>query len=138
MSQTLIFYKFLYLCNPMTLDISNYEFFCIISNYLSLKYQKSRTSGSIDIGIRKFEFVAKTQFLSFFFFKSSLAPSVMNTPQNRLTGCWICITITNQTLVYCIMINLKLNSVYSYFLFMFDCAIKKNLYKCLEFSFLYI
>jgi len=35
------------------------------SNYLSLKYQKSTTSGSIDIGIRKFEFVAKTQFLRF-------------------------------------------------------------------------
>ena len=32
-------------------------------NYLSLKYQKSTTSGSIDIGIRKFKFVAKTQFL---------------------------------------------------------------------------
>ena len=35
----------------------------VASNYLSLKYQKSTTSGSIDIGIRKFEFVAKTQFL---------------------------------------------------------------------------
>ena len=34
------------------------------SSYHSLKYQKSTTSGSIDIGIRKFEFVAKTQFLS--------------------------------------------------------------------------
>ena len=35
----------------------------VASNYLSLKYQKSTTSGSIDIGIRKFEIVAKTQFL---------------------------------------------------------------------------
>ena len=35
----------------------------VASNYLSLKYQKSTTSGSIDIGIRKFEFVAKNQFL---------------------------------------------------------------------------
>ena len=34
----------------------------VASNYLS-QYQKSTTSGSIDIGIRKFEFVAKTQFL---------------------------------------------------------------------------
>ena len=35
----------------------------VASNYLSLKYQKSTTLGSIDIGIRIFEFVAKTQFL---------------------------------------------------------------------------
>ena len=35
----------------------------VSSNYLFLKYQKSTTSGSIDIGIRKFEFVVKTQFL---------------------------------------------------------------------------
>ena len=35
----------------------------VASNYLSLKYQKATTSGSIDIGIRKFEIVAKTQFL---------------------------------------------------------------------------
>ena len=36
----------------------------VASNYLSLKYQKSTTLGSIDLGIRIFEFVAKTQFLS--------------------------------------------------------------------------
>ena len=36
----------------------------VASNYLSLKNQKSTTSGSTDIGIRKFEFVPKTQFLS--------------------------------------------------------------------------
>jgi len=35
----------------------------IALNYLSLKYQKSTTSSSIDIGIRKFECVTKTQFL---------------------------------------------------------------------------
>ena len=35
----------------------------VASNYLSLKYQKSTSSGSIDIEIRKFEFVARTQFL---------------------------------------------------------------------------
>ena len=35
----------------------------VASNYLSLKYQKSPKSVSIDIEIRKFEFVAKTQFL---------------------------------------------------------------------------
>jgi len=35
----------------------------VVSNYLSLKYQKSTTSGSMDIGIRQFEFVGKTQFL---------------------------------------------------------------------------
>ena len=35
----------------------------VTSNYLSLKYQKPKTSGSIDIGIRTFEFVARTQFL---------------------------------------------------------------------------
>ena len=34
------------------------------SNKLSLKYQRCLPSGSKDIGIRKFEFVAKTQFLS--------------------------------------------------------------------------
>ena len=35
----------------------------IKSNNLSLKYQRFPISGCIDIGIRKFEFVAKTQFL---------------------------------------------------------------------------
>ena len=39
----------------------------VASNYYSLKYQKSTTSSSIDIGIRKFEFVTKTQFLWIFF-----------------------------------------------------------------------
>ena len=34
-----------------------------ISNNLSLKYQKITLSGCNDIGIRRFEFVAKTQFL---------------------------------------------------------------------------
>ena len=38
----------------------------VASNYLALKYQKSTTSSSIDIGIRKFEFVTKTQFLCYF------------------------------------------------------------------------
>ena len=33
------------------------------SNHLSLKYQRFTPSGYKDIGIRKFEFVAKTQFL---------------------------------------------------------------------------
>ena len=33
------------------------------SNNLSLKYQRFTRSGGEDIGIRKFEFVAKTQFL---------------------------------------------------------------------------
>ena len=36
------------------------------SNNLSLKYQSFTTVGCKDIGIRKFEFVAKTQFLSVF------------------------------------------------------------------------
>ena len=35
------------------------------SNNLSLKYQKFTTSVYKDIGTRKFEFVAKTQFLYF-------------------------------------------------------------------------
>ena len=35
----------------------------VISNNLSLKYQRFRASGTKDIGIRKFGFVAKTQFL---------------------------------------------------------------------------
>ena len=33
------------------------------SNNLSFKYQKFEPSGCKEIGIRKFEFVAKTQFL---------------------------------------------------------------------------
>ena len=33
-------------------------------NNLSLKYQRFKPSGCYDNGIRKFEFVAKTQFLS--------------------------------------------------------------------------
>ena len=34
------------------------------SNILSLKYQRFKTSGTKDIGVRIFEFVAKTQLLS--------------------------------------------------------------------------
>ena len=37
------------------------------SNNLSLKYQSFTSSGCGDIGIRKLAFVAKTQFLCFFF-----------------------------------------------------------------------
>ena len=36
---------------------------CVKSNYLSLKYQSYTPSGCKDIWIRKFESVAKTQFL---------------------------------------------------------------------------
>ena len=36
----------------------------VASNFFILKYQKSTTLSSIDVGIRKFEFVTKTQFLS--------------------------------------------------------------------------
>ena len=51
----------LYLLNPMslTLNISNY----VRSNILSLKYQRFTSSGYKDIGIRKFELLAKTQIL---------------------------------------------------------------------------
>ena len=35
------------------------------SNYLSLKYPSYTLSGCKDIGIRKFKFVAKTQFLCY-------------------------------------------------------------------------
>ena len=35
------------------------------SNHISLKYQRFTLSGCKDIGIRKFKFVAKPQFLSF-------------------------------------------------------------------------
>ena len=48
--ETVCFYS-LYLCNPK----SNFEF--------CLKYQRFTPSGCIDLGIRKFELVAKTQFL---------------------------------------------------------------------------
>ena len=41
---------------------------------LSLKYQRFTPSDSKDIGIRKFELVANTQFLSFFFVKSLNRP----------------------------------------------------------------
>ena len=37
------------------------------SNDLSWKYQRFTSSGCKDIGIRKFEFVAKTQFLYLLF-----------------------------------------------------------------------
>ena len=50
----------------LTLDISNYEY--VRLNNPSLKYQRFTPSGcrARDIGIRKFEFVAKTHFLIFF------------------------------------------------------------------------
>ena len=39
------------------------------SNNLSLKYQRFTPLGCKDIGIRKFKFVSKTQFLCFYFKK---------------------------------------------------------------------
>ena len=52
------------LCNSMhsILVISNYEF-RYRSNNLSLKYQRYTLSGCKEIGIRKFGFMAKNQFL---------------------------------------------------------------------------
>jgi len=60
--QTLFLWS-LYPWNQMlyTLDISNCEF-CYI-NILNLKYQRFTTSGSKDIRVWIFEFVAKTQSL---------------------------------------------------------------------------
>ena len=40
------------------------------SNSVSLKYQRPTPSGCKDIGVRKFEFVAKTQFFCYISFKS--------------------------------------------------------------------
>ena len=37
----------------------------VISNSVSLKYQRSTPSGDTEIGIRQIEFAVKTQFLSF-------------------------------------------------------------------------
>ena len=50
----------------MTFDISNYEF-CLSLNNLSVKYQRFTSLDCKDTGIRQFEFVTKTQFLSIFF-----------------------------------------------------------------------
>ena len=44
---------------PLIFKIKNYD----RSNSLSLKYQRFTPSGCKDIGIRKFEFVAKTHFI---------------------------------------------------------------------------
>ena len=43
------------------------------SNNLSLKYQRLETSGCKDIGMRKFEFVAKTQFLRIVCYKYTIS-----------------------------------------------------------------
>ena len=50
---------------PNVVDLRYFKLWIIyvISNSLSLKYQEFPTFDSQDIGIRKFEFVAKTQFL---------------------------------------------------------------------------
>ena len=47
-------------CRPQIFQTMN----SVGSNILSLKYQNFTTSGSKDIGVLIFEFVAKTQFLS--------------------------------------------------------------------------
>ena len=63
--QTLNF-KSLYLCNPMQkiFDISNYEFFLILQFRFKIsKGQMDTLSGCKDVGIGKFYFVARTQFL---------------------------------------------------------------------------
>ena len=44
-------------------NLTLYTMNTVRSNNLSLKNQRSTPSGFKDIGIRKFEFVAKTQFL---------------------------------------------------------------------------
>ena len=46
-------------------DVVNLWYFTLkmLANSLSWKYQRFKQSGCKDIGIRKFEFVAKTQFL---------------------------------------------------------------------------
>ena len=41
------------------LDLIDISYNSVRSNYLSLKYQRFTLSGSKDIGIKKFEFVAK-------------------------------------------------------------------------------
>ena len=48
----------LYTCNPMLYTHHYHR-----SNYLSLEYQKFTPSGCKNLGIGKFELVAKTQFL---------------------------------------------------------------------------
>ena len=49
-------------CRPWIFQTMN----SVKSNNLSLKYQRFTTSGSKDIGVSTFEFVAKTQFLLIF------------------------------------------------------------------------
>ena len=45
------------------------------SNNLNLKYQRFTSLGCIEIGIRKFEFVSKTQFLSTIYYYQNFNPS---------------------------------------------------------------
>ena len=49
---------------PISLQLYDLSNFIILENRIhSLKYQMATTLGSLDLGIRKLEFVAKPQFL---------------------------------------------------------------------------
>ena len=58
-----VIYQSHYLCNQMLYTLIFQTINFVMSNNLSLKYQRFTTSGSKDIGINKFEFVTKIQFL---------------------------------------------------------------------------
>ena len=58
-----VIYQSHYLCNTMLYNLLFQTINFVMSNNLSLKYQRYTPSGSKDIRIKKFEFVAKIQFL---------------------------------------------------------------------------
>ena len=104
--QTTIFLS-LYLCNRMvyTFDISNLIIWS--NNIHTLKYQRSITLGCKDIAIRKFEFVAKTQFLSIIICRRYK-------DKNKIDSLWQFMLVTLNLLLLLLLLFTSLMFMYSY------------------------
>ena len=70
---------------PISLD-SFLTMTFVRSKNISLKYQRFTTLGSKDIGIRKSEFVAKSQLLYFRFFENRFQCKICNIFRKHITG----------------------------------------------------
>jgi len=96
-----------------------FETYIIWSNRIHiLKYLRSTTLESKDIGFRKSEFVAKTQFLSFDFIHQRL-DSYENYGSIFKTCSWFVFLLTNLILIFCSPIQRTCTGETMKFLFLF-------------------
>ena len=78
-------------CRPQIFQTMN----SVGSNILSLKYQNFTTSGSKDIGVLIFEFVAKTQFLSKKFYTHTIHVLRVSLSCIRIAYCMFIVHFSN-------------------------------------------